>query len=153
MAARFEEVADSCFIGVEARARIGEVDHNRVQPFHDVERRPARGIAAAIHVIDRHAGGGVFRVLDVGGVECAGDAVLRAEDGIERNPGNVSQHINGAAAFGIDAGLVGQQADAARGAAFRRMQRREVVTPREHRFRFHCAIAGASLRAALCISL
>ena len=109
----FEEVADDGFVGVEADAGVLEVDDDGVEVFEVFGLRALVGVLGAVEAGDFEAGGGVDLLADVGRVLGAEDAVLGGEEADEFDAGaGGAQDVDGAAALRVEAGLVGEQADA-----------------------------------------
>ena len=109
---RFQKISERSFVSIETHAGVLQVKNNGIKLLQNIQRRTARLVTAAINAIDRNSCCRVARVADVSGIQFAGNAVFRAEDCGQLHSGRVRQQIDGAAARGVDAGLIGQNADA-----------------------------------------
>ena len=103
----FEKVTDQRFVGVKTNTRIGEIDEDSVQPAQGIERwmQFRRGRPEQAH--HRQAARWVGGVGNARLIEGARDAVLRAEQHLQLEPGHsrsgfVQQHIDGAVALLVD---------------------------------------------------
>ena len=113
----FEEVADDGLVGVEANSGVLQVDDDGVEFGEVFGLGPLVGVLGAVEADDGEVGGGVGLGGDFGGVLLAEDAVLGREERGEFQAGDEfrsvgGEQIDGAAAFAVEAGLVGEQAEA-----------------------------------------
>src|SRR5690348_14295574 len=93
---------------VEANACVLNVEHERVEIREHLRRGAAR---AAVEAVNGEAGFYV-RVVGDGRIGAAGDTVFGTKESDEIYSGRGFQHVNRAASLGIDARLIGDQADA-----------------------------------------
>jgi hypothetical protein len=96
-------------VGVEARADVLDVEHQRIEPFKLLGVGPAR---LAIERVDRQARLLVHRVRDVLLVELAADAVLGREERHQLKAPGLLEHIDGRPPLQVTPGVVGHQAHA-----------------------------------------
>ena len=125
----FKKVSEDGLIGVEADAGVLKVDDDGVEVFQVFGFGALVGVLGAVEAGDLEAGCGIYLLADVGRVLRAEDAVLRREElGQFDVVACAVQDVDGAAALGVEAGLVGEQADAEMAAMARScfLQRREI---------------------------
>ena len=115
-----EEVAEDGFIGEAAEAGILEVDEDGVEVLELGVGGATVGVVGAIKRGDVEAGGGVGFGGEVFGVLATEDAVFRAEEGGQvglreglREIGE--ENVDGSAAVGVEAGLIGKEAKVGEG--------------------------------------
>ncbi len=113
----FEEVADDGLVGVAADAGVLEVDDDGVEVFELVVGGAFVAVVGAVEGGYVKACGGVGFGGEVFGVLRAEDAVLGGEEGGELCVGEGSgevgvEDVYGAAVVGVEAGLVGEEAEA-----------------------------------------
>ena len=108
-----QKIAEDGLVGVEADTCVLQVDHDGVEVLQVFGLGPAVGVLCAVEADDLQAGGGINLLPDVGRVLRAEEPVLgREERGQLDAVADAAQHVDGAAALGVEAGLIGQQADA-----------------------------------------
>ncbi len=113
----FEEVAGDGLVGVEADAGVLEVDDDGVEVFELIVGGAAGLGLGSVERGDGDVGGGVDLAGDAGLVFGAEDAVLGGEEGFELEAGDGfggfgGEEVDGAVAVGVEAGLVGEDAEA-----------------------------------------
>ena len=98
----FKKIPERTLVGVEAHANVLNVVDNRIQIGKFFGSGPPFRVRVAVDAIDGNAGRGIVRVANGGGVECAGNAVLGAEDRLELNAGRMCENIRSALAVRIE---------------------------------------------------
>ena len=111
---RFQEKSHRSLVGVEAHPGVLQVNYHRVQALEHIERRAALRVAGAIDAIHGYVGGGIHRIPHVGSIKLTHRAMLRSKNRRQLHPRYLGEHIDGAAPLGVDSGLIGEHANAAR---------------------------------------
>lgn len=105
----FHGIGHSGFIGVEADAGVLDIEDEGVNAAEHIVSEAA---GVAVEAVNGQAGGGVGGVGDFF-VELAADAVFGAEQRNESDARGASEKVNGAATVAGNAGVIGDEADAA----------------------------------------
>ena len=111
----FEEVADDGFVGVEADAGVLQVDDDGVEVFQVFGFGALVGVFGAVEADDCEAGGGVGLRGRCWWSPCAPKMPCSGEKSLVSSmPGCLAsvEDVDGAAALRVEAGLIGEQADA-----------------------------------------
>ena len=108
----FQKVAEEGFVGPETDSGVLEVDDDGVYVFEVGGFGVLVGGFGAVEADDGEMGGGVGLGGEVFGVLLSVEAVFGGED-FEQGDfgGGVGEDVDGAAAVGIDAGLVGEEGE------------------------------------------